>query len=187
MGTHFGHAAVARIGHAVDMAALPPRKLSCGVVILNDAAELLLCHVTGHDHWDLPKGGPAPGEPPLATALRETREETGLVLDPAGLLDLGRLDYRPRKDLHLFATRLHRVDPATLVCESCFSDVGGRRRPEMDGFDWFPFARVPALVTPRLAAVLWERLDLPVLLRRLQDLQRAVPAAARPRVALSAA
>ena len=34
----------------------PPRRLSCGIVIVNDARELLLCHVTGHDHWDLPKG-----------------------------------------------------------------------------------------------------------------------------------
>ena len=44
----------------------PPRRLSCGIVIVNDARELLLCHVTGHDHWDLPKGGAMDGE----TALR---------------------------------------------------------------------------------------------------------------------
>ena len=146
-----------------------PRKLSCGVVIVNDAAELLLCHVTGHDHWDLPKGGGAPDETPLQAALRETQEETGLVLDPAGLIELGRLPYRPRKDLHLFATRLPRVDPAQLVCESRFADpLTGRRLPEMDGFGWFPFAQVPARCTDRLAAVLCERLDLAALLRRLQ-------------------
>jgi len=47
----------------------PPRRLSCGVVIVNDAHELLLCHVTGHDHWDLPKGGAMAGE----TARRPRR------------------------------------------------------------------------------------------------------------------
>lgn len=144
------------------------RKLSCGVVVLNDAAELLLCHVTGQDHWDLPKGGPAPGEPPLATALRETREETGLVLDPSALLDLGRLAYRPRKDLHLFALRLPRLDTRLLVCESHFSNAAGRRLPEMDGYRWFPFADVPARVTGRMATVLCERLDLAALLHRLR-------------------
>jgi 8-oxo-dGTP pyrophosphatase MutT (NUDIX family) len=168
MGTHFRHAPDARIGHALRMTLMPLRKLSCGIVVLNDEAELLLCHVTGQDHWDLPKGGPNPGETPRATALRETREETGLALDDCPLLDLGRLDYRPRKDLHLFAVLQPRLDPATLICESRFSDAAGRRLPEMDGYAWFPFAQVPARVTARLAAVLTERLDLPALLQRLR-------------------
>ena len=47
----------------------PPRRLSCGIVIVNDARELLLCHVTGHDHWDLPKGGAMDGETALRAAL----------------------------------------------------------------------------------------------------------------------
>ena len=106
------------------------KRLSCGVVILNDAAELLLCHVTGHEHWDLPKGGKALGELPLDAALRETQEETSLQLDSAALLDLGRLPYRPRKDLHLFAARLPRFDPARLWCESEFADSpSGKRLP----------------------------------------------------------
>ncbi|MBC7938443.1 MAG: NUDIX hydrolase, partial [Chitinophagaceae bacterium] len=109
------------------------KRLSCGVVIVNDAAELLLCHVTGQGHWDLPKGGPDHGESPLQTALRETREETGLQLEADRLLDLGRLAYRAHKDLHLFATRLPRFDPALLWCESRFADATGIRRPEMDG------------------------------------------------------
>ena len=154
------------------------RKLSCGVVILNDHAELLLCHVTGQDHWDLPKGGPDPGEAPLATALRETREETGLRLDPGALHDLGRLAYRPRKDLHLFATRLPRLDVTLLRCESHFAQVGtGRRLPEMDGYGWFAFADVPRHCTAKLADVLCQRLDLPALLQRLRAREaQALPA-----------
>lgn len=145
------------------------KRLSCGIVILNDEAELLLCHVTGHDHWDLPKGGPAPGESPLAAALRETREETGLELDPSALLDLGRLDYRPRKDLHLFATLMPRFDTGVLRCDSLFTDDSGiRRLPEMDGFGWFGIDEVGALCTPKLAAVLCGRLDLEAVLERLR-------------------
>jgi 8-oxo-dGTP pyrophosphatase MutT (NUDIX family) len=145
-----------------------PRKLSCGLVIVNDAAELLLCHVTGRSHWDLPKGGAAEDESPLLAALRETREETGLVLDAVQILDLGRLAYRPRKDLHLFAARLPRVDPALLHCESRFDDPRGARLPEMDGFAWVPFAQVAAHCTPRLAAVLCGHLQLREVLARLQ-------------------
>ena len=115
-----------------------PRRLSCGILILSDRQELLLCHVTGQDHWDLPKGGAHEDESPLQAALRETREETGLGLAADALLDLGRFDYRPKKDLHLFATLMPRFDLASLYCESHFSQYAtGQRLPEMDGYDWF--------------------------------------------------
>ena len=151
------------------------RKLSCGIVVLNDEAELLLCHVTGHDHWDLPKGGALAGERPLQTALRETREECGLDLDPAMLVDLGRLPYRARKDLHLFGALLPRGDTRTLHCESRFIDgATGARLPEMDDFGWFAFDRVPQLCTRKLSAVLCGRLDLPALVQRLREVSEAV-------------
>jgi 8-oxo-dGTP pyrophosphatase MutT (NUDIX family) len=154
------------------------KRLSCGLVILNDKAQLLLCHVTGQNHWDLPKGGPNDGETPLQTALRETREETGLALHGPALLDLGRLAYRQRKDLHLFATFLPRIDPATLHCESQFSDGAcGARRPEMDGYGWFDFERIPALCSAKLAVVLCWRLDLRQLASRLRSAEGALLAA----------
>ncbi len=155
------------------------RELSCGVVIVNDAAELLLCHVTGQGHWDLPKGGARRGETPLDAALRETHEETGLALDAAALLDLGRFVYSPRKDLHLFATRTPRFDAAALHCDSRFTcRTSGRRLPEMDDYGWFAFDAVVVRCRPRLASVLVGRLDLPELLGRLQAVQdvAAVPA-----------
>lgn len=138
-----------------------PKRLSCGIVILSDRRELLLCHVTGHDHWDLPKGGARSGESPLRAALRETQEETGLQLAEERLLELGRFAYGPKKDLHLFATRLPRFDVATLRCTSHFSAACGTRRlPEMDGYGWFAFDQVPTLCPPKLGAVLTGRLDL---------------------------
>ena len=39
--------------------------------------------------------------------------------------------------------------------------------PEMDGFGWFPFSEIPQLCSPKLVAVLTQRLDLPGLLSRL--------------------
>lgn len=152
---------------AMDL--LPARKLSCGVVILSDAAELLLCHVTGQGHWDLPKGGANPGEAPLQAALRETREETGLALDAQRLVDLGRHAFRPRKDLHLFATLMPRLDPAGLFCVSHFEcGRSGAARPEMDGYGWFAFGRLDEYCKPALAELLTRRIDLSVLLQQLR-------------------
>ncbi len=157
---------------------LAPRRLSCGILILTEQQELLLCHVTGQDHWDLPKGGAHEGESPLQTALRETREETGLELVAEALRELGRLDYRPKKDLHLFATLMPRFDVASLRCESQFSQYAtGQRLPEMDGYDWVRFERVGELCTPKMTAVLQGRLNLQRVLDDLvADLQVALAA-----------
>ena len=144
------------------------KTLSCGILVFNDRAELLLCHVTGAWHWDIPKGGLEPGESPRDAALRETREECGLDLAQARLLDLGRMAYRPRKDLHLFATLTERFNTADCRCTTHYRDHWGRDRLEMDGFEWTPLARVPARCARHMSQLLGHTLSLPGLLRRLQ-------------------
>jgi len=154
------------------------RRLSCGILILTERQELLLCHVTGQDHWDLPKGGAHEGESPLQAALRETREETGLDLAADALRELGRFDYRPKKDLHLFATLMPRFELTQLRCESQFSQyTTGQRLPEMDGYDWVRFERVGEFCTPKLTAVLHGRLNLQRVLDELSAATRVALAA----------
>lgn len=144
------------------------KRLSCGVVIVNPHRELLLCHVTGHDHWDLPKGGRNPGETPLQAALRETTEETGLHLAPRALLELGRFAFSAKSDLHLYATLMPRIDVAGLFCDSHFHVRGSDRHlPEMDGYAWFSFERIGAQCLPRLAGLLGRALQLDRVLDRL--------------------
>jgi 8-oxo-dGTP pyrophosphatase MutT (NUDIX family) len=147
-----------------------PKRLSCGVVILNPGLEVLLCHVTGQNHWDLPKGGIDPGETPLEAALRETREESGLRLEPDALVDLGRFAYTNKKNLHLFACLMPRFDLKELRCESRYLDrYSGRQLPEMDGFGWFAFDRVAALCTPKMAQVLGSKVGLADVFALLAD------------------
>jgi len=142
---------------------------SCGILVCNAGDELLLCHATGTARWDIPKGHGESGESPQQTALRETAEETGLVFQPDELLELGRFNYRPVKDLWLFAALTDRFDAARCHCRTQFADRFGRLRPEMDGFAWTPFATVAARCARNLAFLLTARLSLPDTLARLQQ------------------
>ena len=142
---------------------------SCGVLLLSPERELLLCHATGAVYWDIPKGMSEPGETPRDTALREACEETGLELHPERLVELGRFVYRPGKDLHLFAAWTDRIDPANCVCTSQFKSRFGQLMPEVDAFEWTPFAQVPQRCAKNMTKVLTKTLS-------LEDVwQRVVP------------
>ena len=149
------------------------KTLSCGILVLNSRRELLLCRATGTFRWDIPKGGSDAGETPLQTALRETAEECGLRFAPDDLLELGRFAYRPAKDLHLYATLADDVVAADCRCSSYFVDLWGRRRPEMDAFEWILFERVPRRCARRMTGLLTQTLSLPRLLQRLKRRGRA--------------
>lgn len=133
-------------------ATTPP--VSCGTLVVNARGELLLCHVTNTDHWDIPKGMQDEGETPLASARREMWEEAGLTFEPAMFEDLGAFDYRPDKRLHLFRV----ITPAdfdsldSLVCSSFFAHhKTGKPTPEVDSFRWAGRAEVATLCWPRMA------------------------------------
>jgi 8-oxo-dGTP diphosphatase len=49
-----------------------------GVVLRNDASEVLVVHRERYDDWSFPKGKVEPGESDEECALREVEEETGL-------------------------------------------------------------------------------------------------------------
>ena len=137
------------------------KHLSYGVLIFNEHTQLLLAHVTGNPQWDIPKGGGDPGESAQAAALRETQEETGLVLVAEQLEDLGVVPYLPTKDLYCFSTRVTtaEVDVTQCVCTSHFKcRKTGVMLPEMDGFRWADIQDLPELCTERMARCLTELL-----------------------------
>ena len=55
-------------------------RLGCAVIIPDDQGRILLQKRTDGDWWSLPAGGMEPGETPTQAAIREAREETGLVI-----------------------------------------------------------------------------------------------------------
>jgi mutator protein MutT len=65
------------------------KAIAYGGVVFNDRGEILLrevtCHFGGYV-WTFSKGRQDPGETPEQTALREVREETGIVAEIVGRL-----------------------------------------------------------------------------------------------------
>jgi 8-oxo-dGTP pyrophosphatase MutT (NUDIX family) len=130
------------------------RRLSCGVVV-TDGARVLLGHATRSPRWDIPKGLVEPGETPRQAALRELREETGLIAEGETLSDLGQHAYLPGKDLALFAWRPDAMpDPARCVCATFFLARDGVRLPEFDRFGMFAWADALGRVGRNMTRVL---------------------------------
>ncbi|QNA89091.1 NUDIX domain-containing protein [Massilia sp. Dwa41.01b] len=131
--------------------------ISCGTLVCDTRGRLLLCHVTGTAAWDIPKGMQDPGETPLASAMRELREETGVVFDANRFQDLGEFDYRRDKRLHLFRVEAGEElgDLSQLVCTSFFPHhATGLPTPEMDAFRWAARDELSQLCWPRMGALL---------------------------------
>src|ERR1700684_2512587 len=109
---------------------------TCGVLV-TDGSRLLLGHATRSPRWDIPKGVAEPGEDFAAAAARELREETGLDVTAAQLLERGVHGYLRDKDLALFEWRPDCMpDPSVLRCGSYFT-IGGTSLPEFDRFGIF--------------------------------------------------
>lgn len=132
------------------------RVTSCGVLV-TDGRHILLGHATRSPRWDIPKGIAEPGESFAAAAARELAEETGLIVAPEALRDLGVHAYLPGKDLALFAwAPADMPDAERLVCRSQFALPSGAMLPEFDRFGVFAWDAALGKVGRNMARVLAE-------------------------------
>ncbi len=82
--------------------------------------------------YDLPKGTQDPGEDFLTTAIRETMEETGIIINPDKLLD-------GPKHSQALAMWLAIVPNGTRVILDKGTD---EKLPEHLGYDWLTFSEI---------------------------------------------
>ena len=130
------------------------RQTTCGVIV-TDGERILLGHATRSPRWDIPKGTAEPDENFADAAVRELREETGLVVSPSELAVFGVHPYLRAKDLALFAWRPRQLpDPNSLTCNSHFPLPNGTLLPEFDRFALFPWEEALLRVGKNLARVL---------------------------------
>lgn len=110
------------------------KKLSCGIVFVDESNKMLMIHSATYSHWDLPKGTQAKGETQIETAIRETREETGIQVKAEDLIELGLYHYNRFKDLWLYFIKVDKIDIDRLKCTSMVFDDLGAEVPEADEF-----------------------------------------------------
>jgi 8-oxo-dGTP pyrophosphatase MutT (NUDIX family) len=110
-----------------------PIQITCGVLITN-GIDILVCHPTHNTTWDIPKGRLDEGETEIEAAIRELREETGLITSAESLTALGTFNYKHNKQLCLFKWQVETMPDVTkLTCVSMFK-LYGKEFPEMDDF-----------------------------------------------------
>lgn len=106
-------------------------------VILRDGQsgpEVLLVHRTSPRAWELPGGEVEPGEEPARAAVREAREETGLLVSVSRQVGwYRRTGFRPHRS-------------PVYVCRV----IGGRLRPNWESVSvcWFAVDRLPLRLFP---------------------------------------
>ncbi|GII79193.1 hypothetical protein Sru01_41750 [Sphaerisporangium rufum] len=141
------------------------------VVVLDTAGRLLLFHTRDPDHpdlgtwWELPGGGIDPGETYRDAAVRELREETGIVVAPG---QVGPPAWRRHSSFrHGAVRRLQHEVVATVRLAVPGADIDGAGRLDYEhdayfGHRWWPVpevlgsgdrfypGRLPALLGPLL-------------------------------------
>ncbi|MBP1999100.1 8-oxo-dGTP pyrophosphatase MutT (NUDIX family) [Paenibacillus shirakamiensis] len=131
------------------------KKISVAAFI-TDGTQFLACHSTGNSFYDLPKGLQEHGESPIEVCLRETQEETGLILDIHELQDLSVFPYMKDKDLHVFRWLTPQLpELEKLECTSYFKHYHSHQMlPEVDGYKYVKYEETEKYMTKSMAGVI---------------------------------
>jgi len=127
-------------------------KTTCGVFIFDKNGLLLIGHPTGHtptgNVWSIPKGEMDEGETTLETAVRETKEEANLDLEPKDLVYVGKEVYKSgKKTIESYFVQLTgECSEYDVKCSSKFENHKGAMTLEIDHFKWVDPILAPELL-----------------------------------------
>lgn len=113
---------------------------SCGAIILrreNDRWKTLLVQNRNGGHWAFPKGHVEEGETEKQTAIREVREETGLVIEINTDFKMT-TQYSPKKGV---------LKDVIYFLSVVNTEETQRQIEEIDAVKWFPLSRAVTKVT----------------------------------------
>jgi len=120
--------------------------LTCAVaaIVRNDAGHILFQRRTDDGLWSLPAGSLDPGETPAAGIVREVREETGLEVEPVGIIGVfGGEAFRHRYP-HGDVTEYVAI---VFECRVVGGSLGGEADETLE-LKYFPAAERPTLHLP---------------------------------------
>ncbi len=114
---------------------------SANVVVVNDAGEILLIRRSDNDNWAVPGGGMDLGESLVDTAVRETREETGIEVEVTGLVGI----YTDPRHVILYTSNGEARQEFSVVFTA--RPVGGALTPSSESLEvrWVPPGEVAGL------------------------------------------
>lgn len=144
-----------------------PARVSAGLVMYRvhgGELQVFIAHPGGpffaskdDGHWTIPKGEAEPGEDLLAAAIREVREETGIVVDPGSkFIALGSIQQKGGKIVHAWAVECDWDDAQPIQSNLLtieWPPGSGRRLefPEVDRAQFFPTVEAKRKLKPAQA------------------------------------
>jgi 8-oxo-dGTP pyrophosphatase MutT (NUDIX family) len=114
---------------------------SANVIVVNDQGEILMIRRTDNGNWAVPGGGMDLGESITQTAVRETREETGITCEITGLIGI----YTNPRHVILYTSNGEVRQEFSIVFTA--RPVGGELRPSSESSEphWVPPEAVKSL------------------------------------------
>ena len=133
----------------VKTAVVTRRSYGVVPVALSEDGSPLFLVLRAYKNWDFPKGGADEGEAPIAAAIREMKEETGIAQFSIeeGSVSMDTAIYAGGKVASYYVARVEKQEVTLPVS----AELG---RPEHDEYRWVSYEEAKVLLAPRLMPIL---------------------------------